>query len=335
MRHPAADVTDFLDRLFGELEAVELDVATYIMDHVCFRTVSTDDYEQTKAAFAAAGQLLIESNVNGRPIATYRLHQPVVHRGRVVRVVEVPAPKPRKVVQRGFEHAEFVIGESFESFAQRHPALAFEHPTGPAGLNQELGLKLGTVNVKFHHLPLDAVIELERDKRLLQAIERLGVFGPLARFHPHFSGSLPLALAVPGSDVDVLFESADLDAFDREAASCLATVGTWHQHRTDLRGQPTSLYRIDLEGFRFEWIAQTIPVHHQAANRHLLIEARLLNVAGEEARQAIQELKGTGMKTEPAFATHFALPGDPYLVLLDLEGETEQALCQRFGPQAD
>ncbi|MFQ5796001.1 MAG: DUF4269 domain-containing protein, partial [Candidatus Bipolaricaulia bacterium] len=56
----------------------------------------------------------------------------------------------------------------------------------------------------------------------------------------------------------------------------------------------------------------------QNAYRHMAVEARLLAIGGEQARQEIRRLKRTGLKTEPAFACYFNLEGDPYQVLLQL-----------------
>jgi len=38
------------------------------------------------------------------------------------------------------------------------------------------------------------------------------------------------------------------------------------------------------------------------------------------------KIKGQGLKTEPTFATVFALPGDPYQTLLALADLSEEAL---------
>ncbi|MFQ5649835.1 MAG: DUF4269 domain-containing protein [bacterium] len=70
------------------------------------------------------------------------------------------------------------------------------------------------------------------------------------------------------------------------------------------------------------------PVEKQNAYRHLMVCNRLLRIGGNKARQQILELRGRGMKTEPAFAAYFGLKGDPYQVLLELEALDEQELAR-------
>jgi hypothetical protein len=58
----------------------------------------------------------------------------------------------------------------------------------------------------------------------------------------------------------------------------------------------------------------------------MVVEARLLRYGGEEVRRQIRVLKVQGLKTEPAFAAVFALPGDPYQALSQLAELPEEAL---------
>ena len=74
--------------------------------------------------------------------------------------------------------------------------------------------------------------------------------------------------------------------------------------------------------------------------RHFRIEERLL-APNADLRRKVLELKRQGMKTEPAFAKVFGLPGDPYEAILrleDLEGLALQTMiraaeCDRMPPQ--
>lgn len=56
------------------------------------------------------------------------------------------------------------------------------------------------------------------------------------------------------------------------------------------------------------------------------VEARLLAIGGEEARQEIQRLKLMGLKTEPAFARYLNLKNDPYVELLRLAKLSQEEL---------
>ena len=50
-----------------------------------------------------------------------------------------------------------------------------------------------------------------------------------------------------------------------------------------------------------------------------MIQARLLDLGGDALRIAIVALRRSGLKTEPAFARHLGIAGDPYIALLALE----------------
>ena len=47
----------------------------------------------------------------------------------------------------------------------------------------------------------------------------------------------------------------------------------------------------------------------------MVIEGRLLDLAGESFRHNVIELEQSGLKTEPAFARLLGLNGDPYEAL--------------------
>jgi len=71
------------------------------------------------AMLSEHGELLIESMIGGRPIATYRLTEPLTFRDFKIRCVEVPCPKPGRPYQSGWEHVEFAIGDETHSATDR------------------------------------------------------------------------------------------------------------------------------------------------------------------------------------------------------------------------
>jgi len=61
--------------------------------------------------------------------------------------------------------------------------------------------------------------------------------------------------------------------------------------------------------------------HSEKTNgyRHMVIEARLIEILGKDFKNEIIALKKRGLKTEPAFAKQLGLKGNPYESLLELE----------------
>ncbi|MES2769879.1 MAG: VOC family protein [Bdellovibrionota bacterium] len=153
----------FLTQLMAELQALGVSVSTLRADHLCFRVESHQEYEDHKVFLAGAGILLTEANVNGRAISTYRMTEPFRAGNQVVELIELPAPKAGTEYTKGFEHAEFVIKESFDLFTAKFPHLHFTR-SGNKNINPELCLKTRVGQAKFHYLSLDRVIEIEKAK---------------------------------------------------------------------------------------------------------------------------------------------------------------------------
>ncbi|MFN8944080.1 MAG: VOC family protein [Pseudobdellovibrionaceae bacterium] len=152
----------FLQQLSSQLIDRGIDTNLIKCDHLCFRVCTKEEYDFYKNFLANHGQLLAESLVNGRTISTFRIDSPFQYGPHEVDMVELPAPKTGTYYSTGFEHAEFVIDESFTSFRLKFKNLSFSD-AGNRILNPELSLKLGEgMQAKFHHLSLDRVIEIEK-----------------------------------------------------------------------------------------------------------------------------------------------------------------------------
>lgn len=157
-----AQAHDFLDRLFEDMARHKVEIPPHWkIDHLCYRVDSLDRYNLLKKEFSKFGRLLIESEVNGRPIATYKLNEPISFFRGVVDVVELPAPKTTKPTREGFEHIEIVVDVSFAELQRRFSDLPLDCSGLKKEINPELELCLGERNIKFHHQSLEEVISQE------------------------------------------------------------------------------------------------------------------------------------------------------------------------------
>src|SRR5262245_37212108 len=143
-----------------------------------------------------------------------------------------------------------------------------------------------------------------------QALAALRVFPLLQPFDPILAGTIPLDIDLPGSDLDVVCYAADVDAFARHLAETFGHCAGFGLSRKIIDELPTVIARFTSQGFPVEIFGQPRPVMAQAAVRHMIVEARLLRHGGAEVRRQVRQLKAQGLKTEPAFATVFALAGD-------------------------
>lgn len=165
-----------------------------------------------------------------------------------------------------------------------------------------------------------------------EALRALGVLRHLSPFTPRLVGTIPLDIDVEGSDLDIICEAHDLDAFARLVTSRYAGRPGFRLRRKVINDSPTVVANFNFAGFPVEIFGQPRPVTAQNAYRHMLVEARLLAIGGQAARRAIRQLKQSGLKTEPAFARHFRIEGDPYQALLALASLSEAELRAAIRP---
>lgn len=157
------DYTAFLDDLLARVAGAGFDMSDFVqIDHLCYRTTSADNYREKKAELSAVATLLRETQVNGRPIATFRLRQPIMHDAAWrIDAVELPAPKAGRAYAEGLEHVEFVLYDDIPTFLKKYEGKPFELRAADRGINPEVGLQLGDLSVKFHLLSLPTVVYLE------------------------------------------------------------------------------------------------------------------------------------------------------------------------------
>jgi predicted metalloenzyme YecM len=196
----SVQVPSFLEEIQSRLLSLyNLDVSQYDADHVCWRTESHQEYTELISALRTTTcadnkwcTLLIESEIGGRPIATFCLSQSISigDRGATINVVEIPAPKDGSPYKTGLEHVEFVIPTENDAstnkphvisspvndavhqstlgdFMAQHPTVKWNTKAKDKDTNPDVSLKIeldelfGVCSVKFHLMPLARVIEYE------------------------------------------------------------------------------------------------------------------------------------------------------------------------------
>ena len=152
------DPAPFLDQVFAALAQDGIDVHAYVLDHICYRVATTARYAELRNALLPLGELLTEKPINGRPIASFKLHQPFVYQNRRIDGLELPSPKPGSPYTEGFEHVEFVVPEGLAAFQARYPHLPFNTKGLHKAINADLRRSYDGFSVKFHEQSLEYVI---------------------------------------------------------------------------------------------------------------------------------------------------------------------------------
>lgn len=317
----------FLEKLFFELKEKTVSFEKWDIDHLCFRTESLEHYEKIKTDFALFSDLLIESPVNGRPIATYKLKKAWRFQQHFIDLIEVPAPKPNKVVRPGFEHIEVVYPFSFHEIQKRYPELNFEDNKNHKKFNPELVANLKAGDIKFHHQSLENVIHIEKTPRLLEILFQ-DIQLPIEPFF--ITGTYPLNLQNEKSDIDVCFEYSAKEAI--VILEFIQGFQEWVQSPKLSIKNNVYVFNFIFNDLNFEFYFSPESLYKQNSYRHLLIEQRLLKIFGGNLSHTIKELK-THHHTELAFAKAIGLDTnelDVFQDLLSLEKLSDLEIFEQF-----
>lgn len=156
------NLTSFLDAIFYGLKKLNIEVSDLFLDHICYRTQNEAEYKEINLFLTKFAQLLVESDVNGRLISTFKFFEPIKYKGREIFVIEIPSPKKGVTYNSGFEHVEFVLKESLANFVKKYKNINFDISNISKEINSEIRVKLdNTLSAKFHEQSLEAIIEKE------------------------------------------------------------------------------------------------------------------------------------------------------------------------------
>lgn len=150
-----------------------------------------------------------------------------------------------------------------------------------------------------------------------QTLNSAGIMESLNEFAPILAGTVPIAIDLPSSDLDILCWHPDLDYLGKHLENHFASLPKWKIYRFSTREGPCIIANFCLPHFEVEIFGATIPTKEQYGYLHMLVEEQILKEKDEEFRLQVLALKSAGMKTEPAFAHLLNLHGDPYEALLD------------------
>ena len=96
-------------------------------------------------------------------ISVFKLHSPIIYKNANIDIIELPAPKEKSGYALGYEHAEFVVSDSFEHIQAIYPSLDFDTKALGKPLNSDLRIKFNDgSSIKLHHSSLEEVISHEK-----------------------------------------------------------------------------------------------------------------------------------------------------------------------------
>lgn len=158
-----------------------------------------------------------------------------------------------------------------------------------------------------------------RQKQVYAAIHTCRVMELLSAFDPTLTGTYPIGIHLPESDIDIICHYAREELFENVLINAFGFREGFELTRKTIRGEVCIISRFNHNGFLFEIFGQARPVREQFAFRHMLIEQKVLSENDQSFRGEIIRLKEKGFSTEEAFASLLGIEGDPYVELLRLE----------------
>ena len=171
-----------------------------------------------------------------------------------------------------------------------------------------------------------------RQRRTYAVLKDLGILTTLGAFDPVVAGTIPLAIDLPGSDIDIICEVAPAasQSFEQLLRSHYGHLPAFRLRHVEGGPQPALVSSFRYAQVEVEIFGQGLPTVQQYAFRHLVVEHAVLRAGGPAWRTAVRHLKEQGLKTEPAFAALLQLPGNPYETLLTLENLSPAELAARL-----
>lgn len=326
----------FLDSLSLQLEKFSIVLKSHWMiDHLCYRVSTDSEYTKVKEEFLNLGNLLIESEVNGRLISTFKLFQPIKYKNWQIPLIELPAPKKGKQTQTGFEHLEVVCDVPFSVLKSELKHCECDLSGLEKPFNQEFEIKLEGCAIKFHHLSLESVVRLEKNRKVYEALVDSQLLKILNQYSPLVAGTFPLGLSVYDSDLDILLECSELDSFEKMIKEQFGNFLNFKSSFETVEGNNTLIVNFIHKGVPFELFAQYTPSVNQRAYQHFLIEERLLSIGGDKFHRLLLSQREKGLKTELAFSETLGLKGNAYESLLEIYNLSDKELIKLISVAVD
>jgi uncharacterized protein len=164
-------------------------------------------------------------------------------------------------------------------------------------------------------------------RQAYNALVESNIFTKLKQFNPVLVGTIPLNLAVKNSDLDIICNYNDREVFKKQLNKNFLHFPDFHINEAD----DYITCQFHFNDFPFEIYGSPVPVIKQNGYIHMNVEYRLLQLGGKKAFDTILMYKESGLKTEPAFAKYFKIPGEnSYQSLLNLEQLSIKELEERF-----
>lgn len=163
----------------------------------------------------------------------------------------------------------------------------------------------------------------EKQRQAFTILTQNKILSNLAEFEPILVGTVPIAIDIENSDLDIICYCKNKSDFIKKLQSVFENETDFTIRETIINNQETVLANFKIDTFEIEIFGQNVPTKNQNGYKHMIIEHEILQSKGENFRLEIIKLKQKGYKTEPAFGLLLDLKGNPYEELLDYKIDSD------------
>lgn len=156
--------------------------------------------------------------------------------------------------------------------------------------------------------------------------QHLSIFSLLSDYSPILVGTVPLAIHIHSSDLDIICEVHHFEYFESLLHDHYGMMEGFRYSYKLVNGMPRAVCSFNAYGWSIEVFAQPIPTSQQNGFKHMVIEHRILELRGERDKEQLRKLKLAGSVFQPAFAQVYKLDGDPYVTLLEMYDWSDEQL---------
>ncbi len=159
----------------------------------------------------------------------------------------------------------------------------------------------------------------KRQQQAYALLTKLSIFEKLAVYNPILTGTIPIEIDLPQSDLDIICQCFNHKEFTKTLTNLYSGENDFKIQTDYCNGILSTIATFKTKQFKIEIFGQDCPTTKQNAYKHMLIEHKILNSKNNDFKREIIKLKKEGLKTEPAFAKLLGLVGNPYEELLKIE----------------
>ena len=160
----------------------------------------------------------------------------------------------------------------------------------------------------------------DKQKLCYRILKEINILDILYNYNPIVVGTIPIQIDIEESDIDIVCCAENLCEIRDVVRLHYSTYNMFSDRIGDVY-----VANFECLGLPIEIYAESIPTLEQNGYRHMVIEDRIMKLAGDRFRQKVIRLKQQGYKTEPAFGELLKLD-NPYLDLLEFEVLTDDEL---------